>query len=175
MNNLIITDRGFVKNLTITSASIPKPISTIISINDPKTKPPDSIEDTFTSERSLILNFHDTESRGSFAPAEDHIHKIKNRGFDLLKKAIAEDRMLLIHCNAGMCRSTAAGAIVLCELWGPGSEEKVMEHILNIRHIADPNWLMLDIYDSMTGRELVKAKEKFEPLIMERFRKRCLS
>lgn len=120
----------------------------------------------------MTLNFNDDETRNFQGPQELHVAKLLHHGVYLLERAIEEDGILLIHCNAGMCRSTAAAAIILNEILPPGSEIQAIQTILDIRSIADPNWLMLDIADGLTGSKLVAAKEFLEPVITERFNKR---
>ena len=66
---------------------------------------------------------------------------------------------ILIHCEAGISRSTAA-ALILYACWlGPGREREAMRRVLKQRPIAFPNRRMVQLADQLLKRDgqLLKA------------------
>lgn len=60
---------------------------------------------------------------------------------------------VLIHCEAGISRSTAAALIMhSCQL-GPGLEQAAMRRVLEQRPIALPNRRMIEIADRLLQRK----------------------
>jgi predicted protein tyrosine phosphatase len=68
---------------------------------------------------------------------------------------------MLIHCWAGVSRSTAAAFTVLCDRLGPGCEIAVARGLREKAPHADPNRLVVRIADSLLGRNgnMVRAIE----------------
>jgi predicted protein tyrosine phosphatase len=68
---------------------------------------------------------------------------------------------VLIHCEAGVSRSTAAALIIYACWFGRGREHEAMERVLAQRPIAIPNRRMVKLADSLLqldGR-LVEARD----------------
>lgn len=65
----------------------------------------------------------------------------------------AEPVHLLVHCMAGVSRSTAASYAMIADMFGEGREHDALQHILEIRPQASPNPLMVKYADSILGRE----------------------
>jgi predicted protein tyrosine phosphatase len=59
---------------------------------------------------------------------------------------------LLVHCWAGISRSTAAAYILLCEKLGPGSEFEVARALRERAPHASPNRLIVQLGDEVMGR-----------------------
>jgi predicted protein tyrosine phosphatase len=101
-------------------------------------------------ERHLRLSVHDIiePAEGSVAPDSSHIA-------DLISFAKSWDRTspLLVHCWAGVSRSTAAAYIVLCDLHGPGHEARIAGALRFHAPHAQPNRLMIRHADLLLGRE----------------------
>ena len=70
----------------------------------------------FAAHQRLRLEFHDVidECADRVAPARHHVEELLAFGRDALGSARAH---LLVHCHAGISRSTAALALVLCQAW----------------------------------------------------------
>lgn len=66
---------------------------------------------------------------------------------------LGEDDHLLIHCMAGISRSTAIAMTLITEFYGPGSEKDAALSVKHIRPIANPNRLVLAIADNILGRK----------------------
>lgn len=60
---------------------------------------------------------------------------------------------ILIHCEAGVSRSTAAALIMYACWLGPGREHGAMMRVMAQRPIAIPNRRMVQIADSLLDRE----------------------
>jgi len=60
---------------------------------------------------------------------------------------------ILIHCEAGISRSTAAALIMYACWLGPGRESEAMRRVLQQRPIAVPNPRMVGIADRLLARQ----------------------
>jgi predicted protein tyrosine phosphatase len=60
---------------------------------------------------------------------------------------------ILIHCEAGVSRSTAAALIMYAYWLGPGREHGAMMRVMAQRPIAIPNRRMVEIADRLMDRE----------------------
>ena len=60
---------------------------------------------------------------------------------------------ILIHCEAGISRSTAAALIMYSYWLGPGREREAMTRVLAQRPIAIPNRRMVEIADRLLDRD----------------------
>ena len=99
--------------------------------------------------RLHIAYFHDcsVEEPGRRLPAEDDLRQILTFAADLNPEA-----HLLIHCWAGISRSTAVAYAILCQFMGPGRESDCIEAILAVRPQAFPNTLIVDLADRILER-----------------------
>ena len=104
---------------------------------------------TIHPDRHLRLSVHDIiePAPGSVAPDSGHIA-------DLIAFGKTWDRTdpFLVHCWAGISRSTAAAYIVLCDLHGPGHEERIARALRFHAPHAQPNRLMIRHADLLLGR-----------------------
>jgi predicted protein tyrosine phosphatase len=103
----------------------------------------------------LILRFDDVivPEPGAVCPSEEHIRSLL--AFDA---GAAEDERLVVHCSAGISRSTAAIAILLAARHR-GYEDEIFSWIRAIRQQAWPNSRMIAIGDALLdcGGALVAA------------------
>lgn len=101
-------------------------------------------------ERHLRIRMHDIAEpiEGAVAPASDHIAGILafGRGWD-------RTHPFLVHCWAGISRSTAAAYILMCDLHGPGHEETIARALRLRAPHAQPNRLMIQHADALMGRQ----------------------
>jgi len=136
----------------------------VISIGDPGDKIPHGFK--FVPYR-MRLEFEDTEDdEYSLAPNRDDIERIVK--FAKYSKEREDDR-LMIHCEAGQSRSSAAGFIYFATLLGPGSEDDAMVEMMRCCHQKGicPNELMISIADEILNRdgEMMNVfDEHFPPL-----------
>ena len=85
---------------------------------------------------------------GQILPAETHVET-------MLAFVRRWDRVdpLLIHCYAGVSRSTAAAFITACALNASRPEREIAQEIRTRSPTATPNALMVEIADRVLGRE----------------------
>jgi predicted protein tyrosine phosphatase len=104
------------------------------------------------------LRIHDIAEpiEGCVAPSAEHVAQ-------LLGFAAAWDRRgpMVIHCWAGISRSTAAAFITLCALNPEAAEETVAQLLREASPTAYPNRLMIRLGDAALGRagRMVNAVE----------------
>ena len=69
--------------------------------------------------------------------------------------AAADDPLnhLLVHCHAGISRSTASMTILLAEARPDADEDSLFAHIREIRSQAWPNSRMIGLADDVLGRD----------------------
>ena len=108
--------------------------------------------------RHLRLTFHDIieEMEGFQAPSREHVAQIIDFVDDW-----SQSGKLLIHCFAGISRSTASAFTAMCML-NPEEDESVLAQELR-RHspVASPNMRMVRFADEILGRRgrMVEAME----------------
>ena len=84
-----------------------------------------------------------------FGATEEDIQQIITIAQELRSKT----GRVLIHCEAGVSRSSAA-ALIMYTCWlGPGREQEAMRRVLAQRPIAMPNRRMVEIADRLLERE----------------------
>jgi predicted protein tyrosine phosphatase len=59
---------------------------------------------------------------------------------------------VLVHCHAGVSRSTAAAAILMCQ-HAPGKEEAAFLKLLELRKHGWPNTRMVEFADTLLKRD----------------------
>jgi predicted protein tyrosine phosphatase len=128
----------------------------IVSILNPGTPVPPELERV--EAEVLILRFNDViaPDEDFLAPTTTDIEKLL--AFD--RDHTREDR-LVVHCTAGISRSTAALAILLARR-RPGEEAAIFREIRDIRPQAWPNSLMIRLADTLLGREGAFVRELYE-------------
>ena len=102
-----------------------------------------------TAER-LILRFHDVAG-----PCEGLTPPDAGLVARLLDFAAGWDaaRPLLIHCFAGVSRSTAAAYAIACARSAPGAEAVLATMLRRLSPSATPNALMVALADAKLGRQ----------------------
>ncbi len=117
--------------------------------------------DGIAADRYLRLNLHDIEEPQAemIAPARDHI-------VGLLTFADTWDckAPMIVHCWAGISRSTAAAYIVACSR-NEGAEYDIAESMRLRAPHANPNKLMVRLADAYLGRggRMVAAVQAMKP------------
>jgi predicted protein tyrosine phosphatase len=101
-------------------------------------------------DRHLRIGVHDVveTAEGTIAPQRAHIAEMLafTKGWD-------RSAPLLVHCWAGISRSTAAAYIVSCDLHGSGHENQIARALRLLAPHAQPNILMIRHADQLLGRE----------------------
>jgi predicted protein tyrosine phosphatase len=129
-------------------------VTHVLSILDPDWPEPESFW-AYDRHHRTTLHFHDTiqPGPGLVLPQIEHVKAILGFGRSLLAEAERQHAHLLVHCHAGISRSTAAMAILLAQAGSGGDEDRVFARIQELRPQAWPNSLMIGIADELLGRE----------------------
>jgi predicted protein tyrosine phosphatase len=124
-------------------------VSDVLSIIDPTASDPTAFE-AFQPHRRLILRFDDVivETPGADAPQQHHVEALLAFGAELERSDAAH---LLVHCHAGVSRSTAAAALLMAQ-HNPGREADAFMALLDLRGQAWPNTRMVAIADRLLER-----------------------
>jgi predicted protein tyrosine phosphatase len=126
-------------------ASGARSLVTLINVGTPVSRP-----EAILPDRHLFLGISDiTEPLpGHVFPAEEHVRQ-------LLEFARAWDKHepLLVHCFAGVSRSTAAAFIIACALAPNRRESDIARAIRAASPTATPNRRLVIIADALLGRD----------------------
>jgi len=124
-------------------------VSDVLSIIDPLAADPEAFVD-FQPHRRRILRFDDLifEVPGLEAPQTHHVEALLAFGAELERSGAAH---LLVHCHAGVSRSTAAAALLMAQ-HNPGREIDAFLSLLELRPQAWPNTRMVEIADRLLER-----------------------
>ena len=97
---------------------------------------------------SFSVFFEDT-SDPSYpdAPRLQDVKRILDFTSQLPRKA-----KVLVHCRAGVSRSTAIAYAILCQHSKPGFELENLEHIQSLRDLVMPNRLIVEFADKVLKR-----------------------
>lgn len=132
-------------------------VSHILSIHDPDLADPPEFSG-FPPHRRLSLRFHDIiqPEPGRVAPSREDVERLLKFGREVGDAPISH---LLIHCHAGVSRSTAAAALILAQARPDRSAREVFEAVVRVRPRAWPNLRIVEFGDRILGRngELVAA------------------
>jgi predicted protein tyrosine phosphatase len=85
---------------------------------------------------------------GHVLPADEHVARVL-----AFVRAWPRDRPLVIHCYAGISRSTAAAYIAACALAPERDEGAIADALRAAAPSATPNPLFIAIADRMLGRD----------------------
>ena len=97
---------------------------------------------------------------GFVAPTETHVEQVLNfvRGWD-------RQAPLVIHCYAGISRSTASAFAAVCALNPHRDEIAIARQIRSASAIASPNRLIVSLADKALGRDgrMLRALDEMGP------------
>lgn len=134
-------------------------VSHVLSILDPGWPVPWAFG-SFGEHERLELRFHDVteDLPGTLAPQPEHVRRLLEFGRDLTAEP-REAAHLLVHCHAGVSRSTAALALMLAQALPDRPAGEIFGEVLRIRAKAWPNLRIVEMGDAMLGRggELASA------------------
>jgi predicted protein tyrosine phosphatase len=134
----------------------------VISINNPEEEPPRPLKKH--PGRHLVLHFHDlTRDSGRSSlpyapemvlPSAEDVSKILDFAED-----IEEDHDVLVHCAAGISRSSAAALGIIASKVEPRSAREAIKELLDVKRTIHPNRDMVTDIDKQLGYEgrLVQA------------------
>jgi len=129
-------------------------VTHVLSILDPGWPEPEAFF-TYDPHRRTTLHFHDEiePAPGIELPRREHMAQILAFGRSL-QRDLAErpDAHLLVHCHAGISRSTAAMTALLAQADSSLDEDTIFERVLAVRPKAWPNSLMIGFADELLSR-----------------------
>jgi len=126
-------------------------VTHVLSILDPHWPDPEAFGD-FPPHHREALRFHDViaPATGIVAPTEEHVGQLLVFGRDV--EVAGELAHLLIHCHAGISRSTAAAALLLAQENPSRPAAEIFDEIALLRPRGWPNLAMLEIGEAALGR-----------------------
>lgn len=117
---------------------------TLINAATPVTRPA-----SILPERHLFIAVNDIiePTEGLVAPSLQHVNALLEFG-----RAWDRRQPLVVHCFAGISRSTAAAFILVCALAPDRKEEDIARNLRAASPFATPNRLLVSIADAALGR-----------------------
>jgi predicted protein tyrosine phosphatase len=101
------------------------------------------------ADRHLVLGMDDIPepADGYIAPCEEHVQRLITfaRGWDRAAP-------LVVHCYAGISRSTAGAFVTACALNPARGELQIAQELRQRSHTASPNRRIVSIADALLGR-----------------------
>jgi len=132
-------------------------VTHVLSILDPDWPDPPAFA-AFPPHRRLALRFHDIiePTRERLAPSRADVERLLAFGRELGDPA---GRHLLVHCHAGVSRSTAAAALILVQAYPDRPAGEALDAVARLRRRAWPNLRILEFGDALLGRggEIIAA------------------
>jgi predicted protein tyrosine phosphatase len=114
--------------------------------------------DGISPERHLRLSVNDVSdiNDADMPPNAQHIERLLEFG-----RGWSAEAPILVHCWAGISRSTAAAYTLLCDRLRPGSEASIAQYLRKRAPHACPNSLMIRLADAMLERNgrMIQAVE----------------
>ena len=129
-------------------------ITYLVSIGDGNDPLPKGYEN---AQRKLRLRIADVVT--DEGATLDDVQRI----VQLAEELRSESGTLLIHCEAGVSRSTATALIIHACWLGRGREDEAMRRVIAQRPYAIPNRRIVALADNLLGLDgrLVKARDKW--------------
>jgi predicted protein tyrosine phosphatase len=123
-------------------------ITHVLSIIDPDWAEVAAIA-SFMPHQRLALRCHDI-----IEPAPDRLPPSREDVAQLLAfgRTLAPGDHLLVHCHAGISRSTAAATLILAQAEPQRPAYEVLEQVTTLRPRAWPNLRILEFGDALLGR-----------------------
>lgn len=151
-------------------------VTHVLSILDPGWPDPEALR-VFDMHRRLKLHFHDVvdDLPGWIAPERCDVDLLLAFARELgeLRREPGEEPIpphLLVHCHAGVSRSTAAAILILAQRDPARSGRDVVGRVIQLRPRAWPNLRMIEFGDALLGRdgEIVAAVRALYRLALDR-------
>ena len=143
-------------------------VTHILSLLDPGWPEPEALG-AFDPHRRLELRFHDVidTGPGCIAPESLDVEQLLTFGRDLTE---ARGTHLLVHCHAGVSRSTAAATLILAQRRPDRPAEEALLAVVRQRPRAWPNLRILELGDALLERrgEIVEAARAHYRRVLDR-------
>jgi predicted protein tyrosine phosphatase len=113
-------------------------------------------------DNHLVISMDDIteEAEGFTAPAVNHVERVLSFGRSWTRTA-----PMVIHCYAGISRSTASAFAIACALNPNRSESDIARKIRGASAFAHPNRLIVSHADRLLGRDgrMLRALDEMGP------------
>ena len=121
----------------------------VITIEDTTIAEPFRVDDDGPSQ--LVLRFDDISvpMDGYVEPNEQHIEAALKFAFRIAKDTGGS---ILIHCHAGISRSSAIALAIIAQRLGPGKEKEAVKLLEKINPNCRPNKSLVWMTDEVLGR-----------------------
>jgi predicted protein tyrosine phosphatase len=143
-------------------------VTHVLSILDPELPDPPAFAE-FAPHHRLALRFHDIidAEPNHLMPAREDVARLLAFGRGLHEPAGSH---LLVHCHAGVSRSTASAALILAQAHPERPAAAALEAVSRMRPRAWPNLRILELGDDLLGRngEIVAAAAAVYRRVLER-------
>jgi len=143
-------------------------VTHVLSILDPEWPDPPAFAE-FAPHHRLSLRFHDIIDPvpGRLPPTREDVARLLAYGRELHVPAGSH---LLVHCHAGVSRSTASAALILAQAHPERPAAEALEAVSRMRPRAWPNLRMLEVGDALLGRsgEIVAAVAAIYRRVLDR-------
>jgi predicted protein tyrosine phosphatase len=128
-------------------------VTQILSILDPTAPMPPAFG-SFGEHDRVELRFDDVieERPDKVLPSLRHVEEILRLGRRLIAEP-GREAHLLVHCHAGVSRSTAAMTLILAQARPERSGTDIVTEVLRIRSRAWPNLRLIELGDALLGRD----------------------
>ena len=145
--DILIASRTQAGRLLMSTTTGPT-IKHVISIGEPGETPCAGFRRKTSRLRLDFADVMQDTRSGDFAPVERDVESVIAFG----RRVQQRPGTVLIHCQAGISRSSAA-ALTLFALWlGPGLEEEAWGRVREARPISRPNRRFVELADALLQR-----------------------
>lgn len=130
--------------------------SHVLSLCDPGKRP--WLHPKTPIQNCKLFVFEDeTNPNYDRSPKKEHVAEILTWAKDL-----ADDSVILVHCEAGISRSTAVALALLVQFHGKENIAKCIDLLITVRPAALPNSLIIKYADELLecNGKLIEAGEK---------------
>jgi predicted protein tyrosine phosphatase len=130
-------------------------VTHVLSILDPDYPEPEAF-DAYDRHHRTIVRFHDAiePAANIVLPEQRDVEAILEFGRSLANPMDGDvEAHLLVHCHAGISRSTAAMAMLMAQLHPDQSEDRIFERLVELRPKAWPNSRMIGFADHLLAAD----------------------
>jgi predicted protein tyrosine phosphatase len=126
-------------------------VTHVLSLLDPDCDDPPALT-AFAPHQRIALRFHDViePKPERIAPSLSDVERLLAFGRELVD---APRGHLLIHCHAGVSRSTAAASLILAQASPDRPARDMFDMVSDLRPRAWPNLRILELGDALLGRD----------------------
>jgi predicted protein tyrosine phosphatase len=143
-------------------------VTHVLSILDPGWPDPEAFG-AFDPHERLELRFHDVIDAGPgwITPDREDVERLLAFGRELSR---ARETHLLVHCHAGLSRSTAAATLIVAQTRPDRPADQALLEVVRQRPRAWPNLRILELGDELLGRrgEIINAARAHYRRALER-------